>query len=842
MTQPSGVAYGLTSAEAARRLAADGPNVLPAPRRPPPAMLLLREMVHFFALMLWVAALLAFLAGMPQLAAAIVVVIVFNGVFAFVQEYRADKAGQRLRELIPAGVTVRRDGHRVVVPAADLVVGDVVLLEAGDRVPGDLELVEVHELAVNESMLTGESVPVRPPPGGTAHAGTFVVQGEATAVVVAIGVRTRLAAIARLTRQARRAVSPLTVELGKVVKAVAALALGVGVAFFGLTLLLDMRPGQGFLFALGVTVALVPEGLLPTVTLSLARAAQKMAGRNALVRHLEAVETLGSATFICTDKTGTITRNEMTVAEVWTPDGLVDLDVAAQAAEIMRSAVLSSTGRLVTVDGVSRGVGDPMEVALHVLAIRAGADVDTPVTRRFPFDPRRRRASVVADGQLHVKGAPDAVMPLCTAVAGADEALEEMSDRGLRVLAVARRPADPAAGTAEAAEQGLTLLGLVGLEDPPRDGVAAAIRQCRAAGIKLLMITGDHPRTARAIAAEVGLIGPDDFVVTGAGLPDGDKELGELLDRDGAVVARVTPEDKLRIARALRARGHVVAMTGDGVNDGPALRQADIGVAMGASGTDVAREAADLVLLDDHFATIVGAIELGRATYANVRRFLTYHLTDNVAELTPFVVWALSGGTVPLALGVLQILALDIGTDLLPALALGAEPPSDRTMRGPMRAGSLIDGPLLRRVFTVLGPAQALAEMAAFVGVLLLGGWTLGATPVAGLVPEASGTAFTAVVLGQLANAFACRSQTRWVGRLDWGSNPLLLGAVVFEGMLLLVFLGVPPLAALLGGAFPPPAGWALAALAIPMLIAADALQKMWHARRPVPGTALYRV
>ncbi|MGP3915984.1 cation-translocating P-type ATPase [Nonomuraea sp. 10N515B] len=492
-------------------------------------MLLLRQMVHFFALLLWGASVLALMAGMPQLAVAIVVVVLLNGGFAFAQEYRADQAAQRLRELIPANAVVRRDGKRALIGAAELVAGDVVLLEAGDRISADLELAEVHALAVNESMLTGESRLVRPRAGDRAFAGTFVVEGQAEAVVVATGARTRLAGIAKLTREASRPPSPLSVQLGKVVKIVAGIALAVGAVFFGLAVLLGMEASEGFLFALGVTVALVPEGLLPTVTLSLARAAQRMAARNALVRHLEAVETLGSATFICTDKTGTLTRNEMTVAEVWAP--------AYPPAEVLRSAVLSSTGRMS--DG--KPVGDPMEVALHVEALKLGADLTGEITARFPFDPVRRRASVTVDGRLHLKGAPDAVLPLCRAVPGVDDAMARMSDRGLRVLAVAR------GGTDE--ERDLDLLGLVGLHDPPREDVAEAIWKCRIAGIKLAMVTGDHPRTARAIAAEVGLLGPDELVVTGADLPADDAALGALLDRDGVVVARVTPEDKLRIAR-----------------------------------------------------------------------------------------------------------------------------------------------------------------------------------------------------------------------------------------------------------------------------------------------------
>jgi magnesium-transporting ATPase (P-type) len=379
------------------------------------------------------------------------------------------------------------------------------------------------------------------------------------------------------------------------------------------------------------------------------------------------------------------------------------------------------------------------------------------------------------------------------------------------------------------------LLGLVGIEDPPRPDVREAIASCRRAGIRIAMVTGDHPGTARTVAAEVGLLGADPRVLEESALPSDEAELGGLLDHDGVVVARVTPEGKLRIARALRARGHVVAMTGDGVNDGPALREADVGVAMGLSGTDTAREAADLVLLDDHFATIVTAIEQGRATFANIRRFLTYHLTDNVAELTPFVVWAASGGSYPLALSVLQVLALDIGTDLLPALALGGEPANPRTMSGSLRTSALVDRRLLTRVFGVLGPAEAVVEMAAFTAVLLAAGWTLGAGPSGADLAAASGAAFSAVVLGQLANAYACRSETRWVGRVGVRGNPLLAGAVAVELLLLGVFL-MPPLAGVLGGSPPPPLGWALAALAVPAVVLADAVHKGVRARRRVGG------
>lgn len=851
-------ADGLTAAEAARRLRRDGPNVLPSAHGPSVARQLIGQLTHFFALMLWIAAVLAYVAGMPQLAVAIAAVVVLNGLFSFAQEYRADRATARLGELLPDQVQVLRDGRRVAVGAAELVVGDVVVLTSGDRISADLEVLEADQLAVDASMLTGESVPVRPQPSGPLHAGTFVVEGAGYARVTAVGARTRLAGIAELTMNARRRPSPLAVQLHRVVRIIGTIAVGVGVGFFGLALLLGATPTEGFLFAIGVTVALVPEGLLPTVTLSLARAAQRMARRHALVRRLESVESLGATTFICTDKTGTLTRNEMTCVEVWTPAGRVrvsgtgyepggslhgDPDAVAAVTDLASTAARCVTGRAVRRGERWVAEGDPTEVAVQVVAGRAGVTRQPGhrrVVRRFPFDPRRRRSSVLADGHLHVIGAPDSVLGRCVASAGADQAGEvadRLAARGLRILAVARRREGGGLDdlTAEEAEQGLDFLGLIALEDPPRDGVAEAVRRCRSAGIRLAMITGDAAGTARAIAAEVGLLGKEPLVLTGAELPADDAALGELLDVDGAVVARVSPEDKLRIARVLQQRGHVVAMTGDGVNDGPALRQADIGVAMGSTGTDVAREAADLVLLDDRFETIVAAVELGRATFGNIRKFLTYHLTDNVAELTPFVAWVLSGGRIPLALTVLQVLALDIGTDILPALALGAEPPNPNVLRGPVQDGQLINGRLLRRVFGVLGPAEAVAAMTAFVVVLVAGGWTWGETPGAGLLATASGTTFSAIVLGQFAAAYACRGETLWVGRLIGRRNPLLHLAMVAQLGLLLAFVGIPPLADLLGGSMPSGLGWLLALTAVPAVIAADTANKAFRHRHPLP-------
>ncbi|MEO5900301.1 MAG: HAD-IC family P-type ATPase, partial [Ilumatobacteraceae bacterium] len=608
------------------------------------------------------------------------------------------------------------------------------------------------------------------------------------------------------------------------------------------------------LFAVGVTVALVPEGLLPTVTLSLAVGAQRMARRNALVRRLEAVETLGSTTFICTDKTGTLTYNQMSVIAVWTPSGQVrvtgrgyeptgaatgPVEAVRAATELAVAALGASQGRI-SADGDNWiSVGDPMEAAIDALARRltdSGArPIElAPVLRRYAFDPGRRRESVVTATSLLVKGAPDAVLPRCADADGAaTAAMASLAGRGLRVLAVARRDAGAVDADADAdqAESDLELLGLIGLHDPPREGVAAAITAARVAGIKLAMLTGDHPDTARAIGRQVGFFVGDERVLEGHELPDDVAALGALLDFDGVVISRVSPTDKLHIAQALQARGHVVAMTGDGVNDGPALQAADIGVAMGRSGTDVARAAADLVLLDDDFSTIVAAVEQGRATFANIHRFLTYHLTDNVAELTPFVVWALSGGRFPLALGVLQILCLDVGTDLLPALALGTETPSPGVLQAPPEGRHLVDRSLLVRAFVVLGPTEALVSMAAFVVALVAAGWRPGLDfPDGHALQAASGAAFAAVVIGQAANSFACRSATRRPGQLGWRTNRLLLWGVATELLVLALFLTVPPIARLLSQAFPPLAGLAVALAAAPAVLLVDRAHKRLRA------------
>ncbi|RJQ44524.1 MAG: cation-transporting P-type ATPase, partial [Gaiellales bacterium] len=504
-------------------------------------------------------------------------------------------------------------------------------------------------------------------------------------------------------------------------------------------------------------------------------------------------------------------------------------------------------------------VGDPTEGALLVLARKGGVERQTeerasPRVSEFPFESRRQRMStvhVLSSGAYEVlaKGSPEAILPLCRTIRVNDEAppfgkererevlaaAESLAGEGLRVLAFARREMqDGAPRSAGEAEQEMEFLGLVGMADPVHPEVPEALARCRRAGIRVVMITGDHPATAIAVAREAGL--PTDTVILGLELPESDEELGELLGDREAVLARIAPEQKLRIARALQARGEVVAMTGDGVNDAPALRQADIGVAMGKVGTDVAREAADLVLLDDNFAHIVEAVEEGRAAFTNIKRFLTYHLTDNVAELTPFIAWALTAGKIPLMISVLQILALDIGTDLLPALALGAEKPEPGVMDRPPRPrqARLLDRRVLGRAFGFLGPVEAGAAMAMLpLGAFLFFGWPGGPLPTGGVERDTlSAMVFAAIVVMQMANAFECRSTPSSLFSIGPLSNRLLLGAVLVEAAALAAFIYIPPVAKALGQHPLDPAHW-LPVLVTPwVLLGAEELRKAVARRR----------
>ena len=862
---------GLAGPEVKRRLSEFGPNRVEAAARDPLWLMLLREFSHFFALILWLAAGLAFLAehfepgqGMAELGLAIVGVIVVNGCFSFWQAYRAEQALDALRQLLPQRVNVRREAHVADVDAAELVPGDVVLLAEGCKVPADCRILESWGIRVNLATLTGESRPkVRSTEVDAALAndplsarslllaGTLIVAGECSALVYATGMRTEFGRIAHLTQTVGETESPLQKEIRRVSRLVALLALCLGVIFFAIGHFVGLPFWANFMFAIGIIVANVPEGLLPTVTLSLALATQRMAKRNALVRHLPAVETLGSATVILTDKTGTLTQNRMTVRESFV-SGRHHLAAKRwpRGHDLRLRAVARFCHTLKFPNGQhDQPSGDPMEMALWQFAgsiPELGRRAD-----EIPFDAERRRMSVVTrrddgSGFLWCKGAPEVVMPLCThwnegeaprpfdtaAQAMFHRAHEDMADRGLRVLALAWKPL---AQGEDAVEEGLELCGLIGLEDPPRPDVHEAVTRCHTAGLRVIMVTGDHPHTAVALAREVDVVRTaNPLVLTGDAVRRmSPAELQLALDAPEILFARVTAEQKMLVVEALQHKGEVVAVTGDGVNDAPALKTADIGIAMGLSGTDVAREAADIVLLDDHFATIVNAIEEGRAVFENIRKFLTYILTSNIPELVPYLAFVLF--RIPLPLTIIQILAVDLGTDMLPALALGAEKPHADVMNRPPRRRNerLLSWPLLARAYLFLGPLEALGALAAFFFVLGAGGWHYGDLPLPTdpLYLQATTACLAAIVLAQMVNVFVCRHPLIPAWRFPLFENRLLLAGLATEGLLLLIIV-YTPLGNRWFGTAPLPVEVWLFALPFALLLGVAEEGRKWVSRR----------
>jgi calcium-translocating P-type ATPase len=703
----------------------------------------------------------------------------------------------------------------------------VILVGEGESVPADCRLIESFAVRVNLATITGESLPKSRSAAATAEddllrshnvllAGSAVVAGDGKALVFATGMHTEFGKIASLTQAGGEPPSPLQREIARLSRLVAVLATVLGIVFFMIGRLLGLSFWENFIFAIGIIVANVPEGLLPTVTLSLAMATQRMAKRRALIRHLSAVETLGAATVICTDKTGTLTENRMTVRRLFVGDGLRDpshmgaAEVARHSA-LFEVAALCHNVRWVNENGERRRLGDPMEAALVEMAEQAGILPRHARVDEVPFDADRRRMSTVhhapAGRMLYCKGAPEAVLPLCRSVLTADGvraltgeiraqyivAQEGMAAEGLRVLAFAHRALPDDADRGHWEEE-LVLAGLVGLEDPPRPEVPEAIEKCRAAGIKVIMVTGDHPHTARAIAREIGLA-REPAIVLGEDLRRlSDTQLQFALDAPDVLFARVTSDQKLRIVEALQRKQHVVAVTGDGVNDAPALKRADIGIAMGVVGTDVARESADMILLDDNFASIVSAIEEGRAVFQNIRKFLTYILSSNIPEIVPYLAFVLF--RIPLPLTIIQILAVDLGTDMIPALALGAEKPDPGTMRvAPRRRTErLLDWPLLARAYLYLGVIEALAAMAAFFFVLNLGGWEYGQAlaKTESLYLQATTACLAAIVVTQVVNVFLCRHPRESAFAFGLYSNPLILWGIAIELTLIVAIVYAP--------------------------------------------------
>jgi len=829
---------GLTEEESQKRLLEFGPNEIREVRKTSLSIRFLRQFTHFLAILLWIGAGLAFLSeylhpgeGMLTLGLAIVGVIFINAVFTFIQEYKAEKAIEKLRLLLPFQVKVIREGRERELPAREVVPGDLIILSEGDKVPADARLIDAAYLMVNNAPLTGESEPVslHHEPGeeelivsrNITFAGTTVVSGSGKAIVFATGMRTEFGRIAHLTSAVEADLSPLQKEIIKVTRIIAFIATITGIVFFVIGHLIGRGFWENFIFAVGIIVANVPEGLLPTVTLSLAMGSQRMARKMALIKTLNSVETLGSVTVICTDKTGTLTQNRMEVKKIWTVD-----EQQATVNSLMKTAYFCNNARLI--DGQYKG--DPTEIALLKAARETVGDLKAERVFEIPFDSEKKRMTVVQQAAgsnqqaeektiytAFTKGALETVLPLCshllinkgvTPLNETDkkrimDAYHSLTDMGLRVLAFAYKEieesskfkAQSSKNKDTVLEKDMIFVGLVGLEDPPRPEVPEALEKCHAAGIKVIMITGDGSRTALAIAREIGLVKGNPVVIEGHEFERmGDRELREKLTGKEVIFARMTPKHKMRVVSILKEEGERVAVTGDGVNDAPALKKADIGIAMGISGTDVAKEAADMILLDDNFATIVNAVEEGRAVYENIRKFISYIFSSNIPELVPYLAYVLF--RIPLPLTIMQILAVDLGTDMLPALALGAEKPSREVMRQPPRSPEerLLNLKLLGRAYLFLGPIEAAAGLFGFFYVLNTGGWKWGEMPAANhpLYMQATTACLTAIIITQVANIFACRSFRESVFRIGFFSNKLIFVGIASEIMLQLFIVYHP--------------------------------------------------
>lgn len=861
MTDLHTTSTGLSQQEASTRLAKYGENTITREKQASQLLIFLKNFTSVMAILLWVSGFVAILSGTLELGIAIWLVNIINGIFSYWQEHEAQKATNSLMKMLPTYTQVYRDGKLQQVNATQIVPGDVFNLQAGNAVPVDARLIKATSVQVDQSALTGESVPESKKVAFDAgqgefaesnlvYAGTTVGAGTATAVAFATGMHTEFGQIAALTQQQKRSLSPLQLELNRLTKQISLIAISLGVLFFVAAIFFVHYPvAQSFIFALGMIVAFIPEGLLPTVTLSLAQGVQRMAKKHALLKDLNSVETLGETTVICSDKTGTLTQNQMTVDHVWTPahtytvtgQGYVnngeiqlngqpihygsdpDLDL------LIRLVAFNNDTEVEPAKGKARPkiLGTPTEASLVILAQKSGIDTNAytqkfPRLKELPFDSDRKRMTTIHqhDPQtlsICTKGSLSDLLPHCDTIQengkvrpltqadkdAIDAANRKYAALGLRSIATAYREIPQAADkekqldglTIETAETKLTFVGLAIMSDPPRPEIYAAIKKCHNASIKIIMVTGDSSLTAKSIAVKIGLTSDKARVVTGTELDAMSKaDLKQALAGE-IIFARVAPEQKYKIVSTLQEMGEIVASTGDGVNDAPALKKADIGVAMGVTGTDVAKDAADMILTDDNFASIVAAIEEGRTVYSNIQKFLIYILNSNLPEAVPSALFLFSRGAIPLPLTVMQILTVDLGTDMMPALGLGSEKAEPGIMDKPPRARNahLMSRTVLWKAFAWYGLIASIISSGAYFFVNHLDGW-----PAHGLATNGStyvmATTMTlaAIIFCQIAAAMNCRTENASVFKVGLFANRLVWFGIIFE-IFLLALLSYTP-------------------------------------------------
>ena len=893
LTNMNSTKAGLTEAEVKSRLAKYGKNVIAATKKQSLLKVFLTNFTSMMAILLWVAGLIALMTGTPELGIAIWLVNLINGVFSFWQQYRAQQATSALQKMLPSYVKVMRAGQTNKILAADLVPGDIVLLNSGDNIPADGRLLSADSLEVNQSSLTGESITVNKETdpqtdaalknagkyaeANLVYEGTSVVNGSGSFVVLATGMHTEFGQIASLTTSVAAVKSPLQKELDILTRQLSLIAIVIGALFFVAAVFFVGYPWpKAFIFALGMIVAFIPEGLLPTVTLSLAMAVQKMAKKNALVKHLNSVETLGETTVICSDKTGTLTKNEMTIEKVWLPtadytvsgtgyepNGIVtkagkkiDLAQEHDLLQLIRIASLCNDSAIEEKENHYQLVGSPDEGSLLILAAKADYDLrderkNYPRYNELPFDSKRKRMSTIHqnNGQNYVftKGGITEVLSCCQSYLKNGQVLplteavkkeilaknDDFAKEGLRTLAFADRILQTTTNlTIENCEQNLTFVGITASQDPPRENVMEAIQRCHDASIRIIMVTGDYGLTAKSIARKIGIVkGADVRVITGDDLANmSDSKLKENLTHE-VIFARVAPEQKYRVVSLLQSLGEIVASTGDGVNDAPALKKADIGVAMGITGTDVAKEAADMILTDDNFTSIVNAIEEGRTVYNNIRKFLLYILNSNMPEAVPSLLFLLSKGMIPLPLTVMQILTIDLGTDMLPALGLATEQTEPGTMKKPPRKRTehLLTKQIILKAFAWYGLLASIISIGAYFFVNHLNGWPTTALATDGNVYAMATTmTLAAIVFCQIGAVFNCRTAEQSLFKIGFFSNKRILGGICFEVILIACLMYVPFLQKLFGTTGIQLQDWLfLICIPLPLIIIEEIRKKM---------------